>query len=218
MAGETKSLSHEFVKGFIAENPIIALMLGLCPTLAVTTSADNAVGMAGAATFVLLGSNLIVSLMRPFTPKKVRIPVFIVTIATFVTIVDLSMAAFFPPLHAALGIFIPLIVVNCIVLGRAEAFASKHGPADSLADGLGVGMGFTLSLAALGALREIGGAGTLTVLALGETRVAFGLLPAGWEPMAFLQQPPGAFVCLGLMLGAMNVIEKRRRAAAQGGS
>ena len=196
MATQPKPLAFEFIKGFISENPIIALMLGLCPALAVTTSADNAVGMAGAATFVLLGSNLIVSLMRPFTPKKVRIPVFIVTIATFVTVVDLTMAAFVPPLHAALGIFIPLIVVNCVILGRAEAFASRQPVLNSVVDALGMGVGFGIILLVLASIREILGAGS-------------------WFGMEFLPEdakflimilPPGAFLGLGLLMGLSNRI------------
>ncbi|MHC4780427.1 MAG: electron transport complex subunit RsxE [Planctomycetota bacterium] len=199
MASEPKPLMHEFVKGFISDNPIIALMLGLCPALAVTTSADNAVGMAGAATFVLLGSNLIVSLMKPFTPKKVRIPIFIVTIATFVTIVDLTMHAFFPPLHAALGIFIPLIVVNCVILGRAEAFASRNPVLNSVVDALGMGLGFGLILLILASIREILGAGS-------------------WFGMQFLPDdakflimilPPGAFLGLGLLMGLSNRVFRK---------
>ncbi|MHC5038840.1 MAG: electron transport complex subunit RsxE [Planctomycetota bacterium] len=199
MATKPKPLAHEFIKGFISDNPIIALMLGLCPALAVTTSADNAVGMAGAATFVLLGSNVIVSLIRPFTPKKVRIPVFIVTIATFVTIVDLTMNAFFPPLHAALGIFIPLIVVNCVILGRAEAFASRNPVLHSIVDALGMGIGFGIILLVLASIREILGAGS-------------------WFGMEFLPDdakflimilPPGAFLGLGLLMGLSNRIFKK---------
>jgi len=196
MATQPKPLAFEFIKGFISENPIISLMLGLCPALAVTTSVDNALGMAGAATFVLLGSNLIVSLMRPFTPKKVRIPVFIVTIATFVTVVDLTMAAFVPPLHEALGIFIPLIVVNCVILGRAEAFASRQPVLNSVVDALGMGVGFGIILVVLASIREILGAGA-------------------WFGMEFLPEdarflimilPPGAFLGLGLLMGLSNRI------------
>lgn len=199
MAQQPNTLSHEFIKGFIADNPIIALMLGLCPTLAVTTAAVNAVGMCAAATFVLLASNVMVSLMRPFTPKKVRIPVFIVTIATFVTIVDLTMNAFFPPLHAALGIFIPLIVVNCVILGRAEAFASRNPVLNSAVDALGMGIGFGLILLVLASLREILGAGA-------------------WFGMEFVPEdakflimilPPGAFLGLGLLMGLSNRFLKK---------
>jgi len=199
MSSESKPLHYDFIKGFITENPIISLMLGLCPTLAVTTSANNAVGMAGAATFVLLGSNLIVSLMRPFTPKKVRIPVFIVTIATFVTIVDLTMHAFFPPLHAALGIFIPLIVVNCIILGRAEAFASRNPVLNSIADALGMGVGYCIILLILASIREILGAGSW-----------FGI-PLFGEDKRFLIMilPPGAFISLGLIMGLSNRIFRK---------
>ncbi len=194
MATETKTLSHEFLKGFISENPIIALMLGLCPTLAVTTAAENAVGMCGAATFVLLGSNLIVALLKSVIPPKVRIPVFIVTIATFVTIVDLVMNAFFPPIHKALGIFIPLIVVNCVILGRAEAFASKSSVANAVVDALGMGLGFGLILMVLASIREVLGAGSW-----------FGieLLPENAKFLIMIL-PPGAFLGLGLLMGISN--------------
>ena len=199
MSAVAKPLHAEFTKGLIRENPILALILGLCPSLAVTTSAINAVGMAAALTFVLLGSNMIISLMRGVTPRKVRIPVIIVTIATFVTIVDLSMNAFFPPLHKALGIFIPLIVVNCIILGRAEAFASKAGVTASALDALGMGAGYGIILFILGSLREVLGAGSI-----------FGveLVP---EDARFLIMilPPGAFISLGLMMGLSNRFLKK---------
>ena len=149
------SFKSEFTKGIIKENPTFRLLLGMCPTLATSLAVSNAIGMGLAATFVLVGSNVIISALRRVTPEKIRIPIFIVVIATFVTTVDLIMAAFVPGLHEVLGIFIPLIVVNCIIFARAEAFAFQHGVMDSLADGLGMGLGFTLALSALSAIREL---------------------------------------------------------------
>ncbi|MCK4236936.1 MAG: electron transport complex subunit E, partial [Candidatus Krumholzibacteria bacterium] len=151
----------EFIKGFWSENPIFRLALGLCPTLAVTTTAENGIGMGLASTFVLVCSNTVISSIRNFIPGKIRIPVFIVTIATFVTIVDLVMNGYFHALHKSLGLFIPLIVVNCIILGRAEAFASKNSVAISIIDGFGMGAGFTVALVIIGAIRELLGNGTI---------------------------------------------------------
>jgi electron transport complex protein RnfE len=192
-----KGIAKEFTKGLWKEIPPFRLVLGLCPTLAVTKSADGGLGMGLAATFVLLCSNIIVSSLRNVIPKKVRIACYISVIATFVVIVELVTQAFFYPLYEKLGIFIPLIVVNCIILGRAEAFASKNTIIPSAADGLGMGLGFTLSLTVLGALREIFGNGTL-----------FGasIMWDGFEPFTFMVEAPGAFVCLGLILGIMNTI------------
>jgi electron transport complex protein RnfE len=169
-------------------------MIGLCPTLAVTTSAKNAVGMAAAATFVLLGSNVFISLIRNVIPKAVRFPVFIVIICTFVTMIDLTMAAFVPPLHKALGIFIPLIVVNCIIMARAEAFAAKNGPAASALDALGLGTGYGIMLLLLGSIREVLGAGSW-----------FGipLLPSSVHFLVMIL-PPGAFITLGLIMAFSN--------------
>jgi electron transport complex protein RnfE len=201
-----KSVVQEFTKGLWAEVPPFRLVLGLCPTLAVTKTVENGVGMGIATTFVLVCSNGLVSLLRNVIPKQVRIACYIVVIATFVTVVELLMQAFAYPLFQQLGIFIPLIVVNCIVLGRAEAFASKNSVIPSLADGLGMGVGFTLSLAALSAFREILGSGTFTVPVSGVSLAVFG--PA-FEPFAFLVEAPGAFVCLGLMLCIMNMLGKK---------
>ncbi len=188
----------EFMKGLWSENPIFRVVLGLCPTLAVTTAAQNGVGMGIAATFVLVCSNVIISMLRNFIPKKIRIPAYIVLIATFVTVVDLVMNAYFNPLHKALGIFIPLIVVNCIIMGRAEAFASKNGVLYSLLDGLGMGIGFTISLVVIASIRELLGNGTV-----------FGAAVMGpsYVPFLLLILPPGAFILLGTMLGAMNRVE-----------
>ncbi|MDY6822956.1 MAG: electron transport complex subunit E [Thermodesulfobacteriota bacterium] len=198
-----KTVSQEFVKGLWAELPPFRLVLGLCPVLAVTTKVENGIGMGLATTFVLVGSNVLVSLLRNVIPSKVRIACFITIIATFVTLVELLMQAYTYNLFLQLGIFIPLIVVNCIVLGRAEAFASKNKLVPSIADGLGIGIGFTLSLAAIAAIREGIGAGTLTVL--GKSFAPFG---DAYMPFTFMVEAPGAFVCLGLMLCIMNMLEK----------
>jgi len=197
-----QSLAKEFTKGLWAEIPPFRLVLGLCPVLAVTKTVENGIGMGVATTFVLVFANLLVSLLRNVIPSKVRIACYIVIIATFVTIVELVMQAYTYELFLSLGIFIPLIVVNCIVLGRAEAFASKNGPVLSVADGLGMGIGFTLSLASLGAVRELLGAGTITIW--GGSPV-FEMGPA-FHPFAFMVEAPGAFVALGLMLAIMNLI------------
>ena len=188
----------EFIKGFWSENPVFRLVLGLCPTLAVTTSAENGVGMGLATTFVLVCSNMVISSIRKFIPKKVRIPAYIVTIATFVTIVDLVMNGYFHALHKSLGLFIPLIVVNCIILGRAEAFASKNPVWVSIIDGFGMGFGFTISLMVLGAIREIIGNGTIFNISI------FG---DGYMPLLLMILPPGAFIVLGILLGLMNKAE-----------
>ena len=187
-----------FWHGIFKNNPTFRLVLGLCPTLAVTTSLENALGMGLAATFVLVCSNGLVSALRRVIPAAVHIPCYIVIIATFVTAVDLLMQAYLPGLSASLGIFIPLIVVNCIILGRAEAFACKNGVVDSLADGLGSGVGFTLALALIATVREICGAGTLTVW--GD--LCFKNLNPGPVTMAIL--PAGGFITLGLLLALIN--------------
>jgi len=197
------SVVKEFTKGFWQELPPFRLVLGLCPTLAVTTAAENGMGMGLATTFVLVFSNVIVSILRKVIPSKVRIASYIVVIASFVVIVELLMQAYFYPLFKILGIFIPLIVVNCIILGRAEAFASKNPIIHSLADGLGIGLGFTISLTILGGIREILGNGTFFgASVMWET----------YEPLSFIVKAPGAFVCLGLLLGLMNIISRRRPA------
>ena len=195
-----KSITQEFVKGLWDEIPPFRLVLGLCPTLAVTKTIQDGIGMGVATTFVLVCSNILVSALRNVIPSKVRIAAFIIIIATFVTVVELLMQAFTYPLFLSLGIFIPLIVVNCIVLGRAEAFASKNGVALSLADGLGIGVGFTLALGALGAVREVFGSGTFWGTS------GFG---SSFQPFSFMIEAPGAFVCLGLMLCIMNLMGKK---------
>ncbi len=186
-----------FSKGFIKENPVFVLLLGLCPTLAVTTSAINGLGMGLATAFVLVMSNLVISLVKNFIPNKVRIPSFIVIIASFVTIVDLSMAAYLQPLHEQLGLFIPLIVVNCIVLGRAEAFASKNNLISSIIDGLGMGLGFSFALTLLGGIREILGSNAI---------FGYKFIEAGGILVFVL--PPGAFIVLGYLIALMRKLNK----------
>ena len=198
----------ELIKGLWKENPIFRLMLGMCPTLAVTTSLQNGLGMGVATLFVLIGSNIVISMLRNIIPDKVRIPCYIVVIATFVTVIDLSMAAFTPELHKSLGIFIPLIVVNCIILGRAEAFASKNRVFISIADAIGMGLGFTLSLAILGSLREILGAGTLTLWGPSPNLQIKTFLTA--TPAVLMLLPPGGFMTLGLVLGFINYMQARK--------
>ncbi len=184
--------------GIIDENPVLRLVLGTCPTLAVTTAAINGVGMGLATTFVLICSNILISLLRRVIPEKVRIPAYVVIIAGFVTIVQLLLEAYVPVLHQSLGLYIPLIVVNCIILGRAEAFASKNSVLYSAVDGLGMGLGFTLALVAMSSLREIVGAGTIFGVAL------FG---QNWHPMLVVALPPGGFLTYGLLIGLMNKLQ-----------
>jgi len=202
-----KSLTQEFVKGLWDEVPPFRLVLGLCPVLAVTKSVENGIGMGLATTFVLVGSNVLVSSLRKVIPSKVRIACYIVIIATFVTVVELLMQAFVYGLFLKLGIFIPLIVVNCVVLGRSEAFASKNGVFRSLLDGLGIGIGFTLSLAALGAVRELLGTGLLTIWK--DWGLTFDIFGPAYKPFTFMVEAPGAFVALGLMLCLMNLVPKK---------
>ncbi|MBU2489486.1 MAG: electron transport complex subunit E [Proteobacteria bacterium] len=196
-----KTLTQEFTKGLWKEVPPFRLVLGLCPTLGVTTTLENGVGMGLATTFVLVCANLLISALRNVIPSKVRIACFIVVIATFVIVVEQVMQAFAYPLFLKLGVFIPLIVVNCILLGRAEAFASKNGIVSSLADGLGIGIGFTLSLGVLGSLREILGTGAITI----PFGASYAVMPAAFEPFGFMVSAPGAFVALGLLLALMNL-------------
>lgn len=187
-----------FSKGFIKENPVFVLLLGMCPTLGVTSSAINGLGMGLATTFVLMMSNIVVSLVKSGIPNKVRIPAFIVIIATFVTIVQLTMQAFVPSLYKSLGLFIPLIVVNCIVLGRAEAFASKNNVISSAIDGLGMGLGFTFALVTLGGIREILGSGKLFNITL---------YSENYVTLLFVLSP-GAFIVLGYLIALINRLKK----------
>ena len=197
---EKKSLGKVFFNGIIPENPTFRLVLGTCPTLAVTSSALNGLGMGAAATFVLVCSNIAISLLRKFIPDQVRIPAFIVVICTFVTMVQLLMQAFLPSLYESLGIFIPLIVVNCIILARAEAFASKNPPLASAFDGLGMGIGFTLALTLIGTIRELIGSGSI---------FGFNVLGASYEPMLLIVLASGGFLTFGLLLGVFNLIVKK---------
>jgi electron transport complex protein RnfE len=207
------TLVAEFVKGFYKENPVFRLALGLCPVLAVSTSISNAIGMGAATTFVLLGSNTIISMLILFFSKilseegqksinKIRIPMFIVVIASFVTIVEMVMSAYFPVLSESLGIFIPLIVVNCIILGRAEGFASKNPLVPSVMDALGMGIGFTLALIAIAGIREFLGSGQL----FGVT-----ILGGDYKPVLLMILPPGAFLVIGLYLGILHWLDARKK-------
>jgi electron transport complex protein RnfE len=195
------SITRLIKNGIIDENPVLVQVLGMCPTLAVTSSSMNGMGMGLATTSVLVGSNLAIALLRKIIPSKVRIPAFIVIIATFVTIVELLLKGYLPSLYDSLGLFIPLIVVNCIVLGRAEAFASKNTALHSAADGLGMGLGFTLSLTVLGSVRELIGAGSIFGLQL---------LSSYWyQPVTIFVLAPGAFIALGLLFAAFNAIKAK---------
>ena len=195
--GKLKTLTA----GIIRENPVLVLVLGTCPTLAVSTSVKNAIGMGIAATFVLIGSNFVISLLKNVIPDKVRIPCYIVVIAGFVTVVQLLLNAFVPTLYSALGIFLPLIVVNCIILGRAEAFANKNGVVDSILDGIGMGLGFTIALTLAGLVRELLGAGTAFGFTVFPKEYAIGILI----------QPPGAFLVIALFIIIMNAIGIKTR-------
>jgi len=186
---------QNFTKGFFKENPVFVIGLGLCATLAVTTSLTNAIGMGAATTFVLIGSSVLVSIVKKVTPNDIRIPIFVVMIATFTTIVDLSMKAWTPALSSSLGIFIPLIVVNCIILGRAEAYAFKNTVWDSAVDALGMGIGFTIALSLMSGFREIIGSGTV---------FGFPLFGSGYKGPLMMILPPGGFLMLGLILGFIN--------------
>lgn len=207
---DIKKLKGIVFNGIVTENPTFRLVLGMCPTLAITTTVSNGLGMGLAATFVLICSNLVISLLRNFIPDKIRIPAFIVVIATFVTIVQLLLQAFIPALYESLGVFIPLIVVNCIIFARAESFASKNPPLESACDGLGMGLGFTLAITLLSAIRELLGSGTL---------LGIQVMPDGYQPMAIITQAPGGFIMLGLLMVVMNSLFKaydRRRASKEG--
>ncbi len=200
------SAMGELTKGFFRENPVFKQALGMCPFLAVTSSVENALGMGAAATFVLVASNFLVSLFRKAIPAKVRIPAYIVIIATFVTLVDLLMNAYLPSLHQSLGIFIPLIVVNCIILGRAEGFANKNSVSHSILDGIGMGIGFTIAMVIMATFREILGNGSwLNVNLLGKAYEN--------QPLLIAILAPGAFILMGFILGFFNIMEKRKGGA-----
>jgi Na+-translocating ferredoxin:NAD+ oxidoreductase subunit E len=196
------SAFSELTKGLYRENPTFRIVLGLCPVLAVTTSVKNGIGMGIATTMVLVSSNFIVSLVRKLIPNNIRIPVFIVIAATFVCIVEMLMQAYSPDLYKALGIFVPLIVVNCIILGRAEAFAAKNPVLLSVFDGIGMGLGFTINLIIVSSIREMIGNGTI----YGMT-----ILPSSYQPVLMMILPPGAFLTLGYLLGLSNWIDMRKK-------
>ena len=196
-----KPCVERLYNGLVKENPVFVLMLGMCPTLAVTTSAINGFGMGMSSLVVLAVSNLVISMLRKIIPDEVRLPAFIVVVASFVTVVELLMEAYLQSLYAALGIYIPLIVVNCIILGRAEAYASKNPPLLSLFDGIGMGLGFTVGLTIIGAIREILGSGSI-----------FGITIPGYEPMAFFIRAPGAFLVLAVLVSIMNAVGIKNRA------
>ena len=196
-----KPCVERLYNGIVKENPVFVLMLGMCPTLAVTTSAINGVGMGLSSLVVLAISNLVISLLRKIIPDEVRLPAFIVVVASFVTVVELLMEAYMQSLYGALGIYIPLIVVNCIILGRAEAYASKNPPLPSLFDGIGMGLGFTIGLTIIGTIREVLGNGSF-----------FGIAIPGYEPMAFFVRAPGAFLVLAVLIAIMNAVGIKNRA------
>ncbi|WP_312811320.1 electron transport complex subunit E [Sedimentibacter sp.] len=192
-----------FKNGFLKENPIFVQLLGMCSALAITTSAFNGIGMGLAVTAVLVGSNVVISLLRKVIPDEVRIPAFIIIIATFVTIIDLLMHAYIFDLYKALGVFIPLIVVNCLILGRAESFASKNGLMSSVLDGVGMGLGFTFAITVLSIIRELIGNGTI---------FGFQILGEWYQPVLIFVQPPGAFIALGLLIGLVNFLTRKKKA------
>lgn len=198
---EKKSLGHEFSKGLIKENPVLRLVLGTCPTLATTTSLESAIGMGLSAAIVLVCSNIVISALRKVIPQKVRIPCYIVVIAGFVTVVQMLVKAFMPALDQQLGVYLPLIVVNCIILGRAEAFAGKNGVAASALDGLGMGVGFTAALVLMGGVRELLGAGTL---------LGFQILPESVPPMTIFVLAPGGFFVFGILMACANKLAERK--------
>lgn len=215
---EKKSLGKEFTKGLIAENPVFRLVLGTCPTLAVSTSVSSAIGMGIAATIVLLCSNVVISALRKVIPQKVRIPAYIVVIASFVTIIQLLVKAFVPALDTALGVYLPLIVVNCIILGRAEAFASKNAVLASALDGLGMGIGFTSSLFLMATVREVLGSGTflsgikdlLAVFSSDITFNGFKIPFLNENPLTFFVLAPGGFFVFGIMIALSNKLADRK--------
>ena len=202
MAKKQKSYGEILTAGFIKENPVLRLVLGTCPTLAVTTQAFNGLGMGAAATLVLIGSNAVISLLRNVIPDKVRIPAFITIIAGFVTIIQMLVKAFVPALDSALGIYLPLIVVNCIILGRAESFASKNGPLASVLDGLGMGIGFTITLVLMGSIRELIGNGTIFGLVVNSGSII--------PPMLILILPPGGFFVFGCLVALANKVAVKK--------
>lgn len=199
----------EFIRGIVKDNPIFGLVLGLCPTLAVTTSVENAIGMAAGTAFVLVCSNIFISVLRKQIPQSVRLPIYIIVIATFVTMVDMLMEAYTPPLHRSLGIFIPLIVVNCIIIGRAEAYASRNTVFYSIIDALGSSVGFLLVLVTIGGIRELLGSGAIALFGTKLVEIPI-------EPATFMILPPGAFLTIGVLMAIVNY-SKAKRLAKMGG-
>jgi electron transport complex protein RnfE len=193
------NLWKDFNQGIVRENPVLRLMIGLCPVLAVSNNAINALGMSVAVAFVLIGSNLVVALIRKATPDEIRIPIFLIIISTFVTICDYVMQAYTPALYQALGVFVPLIVVNCIILGRAEAFAYKNPVLNSVLDGVGMSLGFTLALVTIGVIREVLGAGSVFGITLFDERIA----------ATIMILPPGAFITIGCIMAFLNKMENK---------
>jgi len=221
-----KSFVGEIIRGIIKDNPVFVLVLGLCPVLAVSTSFANALGMAMAFTFVMLGSNIFVSLLRKQIPPGVRIPIFILIICTFVTMIDMILEAFLPPMYEALGIFVPLIVVNCIVIGRAEAFANRNPVLPSIADGIGISIGFAAALILLGTIREILGTGALKLMMLWSEDGELGFYPLSdvpgfsfvpnpiefpIEPATVMITPPGAFLTIAALMLLFKIMGDRKR-------
>jgi electron transport complex protein RnfE len=199
---------NEFIRGITKDNPVFALVLGLCPALAVTTSVENAIGMSAATAFVLISANLMVSALRKQIPSTVRLPIFILIIATFVSIVEMVMEAYTPPLYEALGVFIPLIVVNCVIIGRAEAYANKNTVPYSLIDALGISAGFLLALVLIGGTRELLGTGQIVVF--GQMLFALPMV----EPATYMILPPGAFLTIGILMALIN--HRRAKKLARG--
>ena len=200
MGDKKKTFWGALVNGLLFENPTFVLMVGMCPTLAVTTAASNAIGMGLSTTVVLVCSNLFISLLRNLISEKIRIPAFIVVIASFVTIVEMALKAYLPELSATLGLYIPLIVVNCIIFARAESFAFKNGPILALGDGIGMGLGFTAAITILASVREVFGAGTL---------FGYSIMGSGYQPMSILTAPSGGFLTLGILLIIVNMVRKK---------
>ncbi|MEF9958989.1 MAG: electron transport complex subunit E [Niameybacter sp.] len=197
-----KALIERLKAGIIADNPTFIQVLGMCPTLAVTTSANNAIGMGLATTAVLICSNTVISLLRKCIPSKVRIPAFVVIIASFVTMIDLLLQAYIPSLHAQLGLFLPLIVVNCLILGRAEAYASKNKVLPSIWDGIGMGFGFTIALTVIGVIREVLGAGSI---------LGISIMPASYDPAIIMILAPGAFFTLAILMALFNALRAKKK-------
>lgn len=196
------AITERLKNGILDENPTFMQVLGMCPTLAVTTSAINGIGMGLASTAVLVGSNLVVSFLRKVIPAKIRIPAFIVIIATFVTMIEMVLKGYQRDLYKSLGLFIPLIVVNCVILGRAEAYASKNSPVKALFDGIGMGLGFTIALTLIGVIREVFGAGTA---------FGFTVMPSSYEPAIIMILAPGAFFVMGILLAIINAIQLKHK-------